>query len=132
LTTSTFYNKNLVAANSSLALKAALQINPVGVSINTANNVNITTYKSGIYTDCVNQKVDHAVTVVGFGTGPDINGDLKDYWIVRNSWGDAWGEQGYIRMHDCDPKVCGTSGCAQILRFPAYSTYLPSTLGLLL
>jgi C1A family cysteine protease len=62
------------------------------VSINTLNNVNMAAYKSGIYTDCVNAVVDHAVTVVGYGYGRDARGLLKNYWIVRNSWGNAWGE----------------------------------------
>lgn len=36
----------------------------------------------------------HAVVVVGWGT--DDNG--VDYWLIRNSWSSAWGDQGYFRI----------------------------------
>ena len=37
--------------------------------------------------------IDHAVQLVGYGTDGG-----KDYWLVRNSWGATWGEDGYIRI----------------------------------
>ena len=54
-------------------------------------------YKSGVYSDpdCPNDKHNHAVAIVGFGT--DVESGM-DYWIVRNSWGDEWGDGGYIKM----------------------------------
>lgn len=45
----------------------------------------------GIYDDplCSSASVNHAMVVIGFG---------KDYWILKNWWGQNWGENGYIRI----------------------------------
>merc|ERR1712139_490653 len=53
----------------------------------------ILNYEGGIVTE-KNDGVDHVVSVVGWGS------DAKDgkYWIVRNSWGEYWGEFGYVRV----------------------------------
>jgi cathepsin L len=52
-------------------------------------------YTSGIYDEpaCSSSWLDHAVGCVGYGS----EGSTK-YWIVRNSWGTDWGENGYVRM----------------------------------
>ena len=54
------------------------------------------TYSSGILdvpsSKCPISGINHAVLLVGYGTGS------VDYWIVKNSWGKSWGESGYFRI----------------------------------
>ncbi len=69
----------------------------------------------GIFHDgsCYSQSIDnvnHAVAVVGYGTDSRYGA----YWIIRNSWGKNWGEQGYMRMAKNAGNHCFIS---------SYSTY---------
>ena len=41
------------------------------------------------------KQIDHIISIVGWGYEPT---SLHQYWIVRNSWGEYWGELGYIRV----------------------------------
>jgi len=43
--------------------------------------------------DC-GSALDHAITAVGYGT--DESG--QDYYLVRNSWGKGWGDEGYAKI----------------------------------
>nr|CAG4718229.1 unnamed protein product [Naegleria fowleri] len=42
--------------------------------------------------------IDHAVLLVGFGVHTNWIGEKTKYWIVKNSWGESWGEKGYFRI----------------------------------
>lgn len=57
-------------------------------------------YKSGILNSCAKEAViNHAVVAVGFGQ----DGDTK-FWQIQNSWGNTWGEDGFVRLLRLDHK----------------------------
>lgn len=53
-------------------------------------------YTEGIFSEdsCPNDcsDVNHAMLAIGYGSAE------LDYWLVKNSWGESWGESGYIKM----------------------------------
>lgn len=77
-----------VTVNSEAQLAAAVQLGPVSVAIE-ADQTGFQSYKSGVFDGPCGTNVDHGVLVVGL---------TNDAYIVKNSWGDGYGEKGYIRM----------------------------------
>jgi len=68
-------------------------------------------YKGGIFAGCPSgtTDTDHAVTVVGYGKQNNI-----PYWLIKNSWGTNWGENGYIRMRR-NVGMCGIGKSAAVV-----------------
>jgi len=68
-------------------------------------------YSSGVYYDyyCGSSNSLHAVLVVGYGSE-----DGRDYWLVKNSWGTYWGENGYIKMARNWGNMCGIASYASL------------------
>jgi len=92
-----------VTADNVEQMKAAVAKQPVSVSIE-ADKMVFQQYKTGIFDSSkCGTKLDHATLVVGYGSS---NG--TDYWIMKNSWGTVWGEEGYMQLQIVDGDgICG-------------------------
>uniref|UniRef100_UPI0037E76F8A cathepsin S-like isoform X2 n=1 Tax=Semicossyphus pulcher TaxID=241346 RepID=UPI0037E76F8A len=85
------------------ALKAALaDIGPISVAID-ASRPKFGFYRHGVYRDhTCTHNVNHGVLAVGYGTERG-----HDYWLVKNSWGVNYGDEGYIKMARNRNNQCG-------------------------
>lgn len=97
-----------VPINDEASLMKAVAMQPVSVAIEADNSV-FMFYDGGIIDDIgCGTALDHGVLVVGYG---EENGEK--YWIVKNSWGESWGENGYVRIaRDETKKGAGICGIA--------------------
>lgn len=101
--------KNQVAMKEAVGL-----IGPVSVAIE-ADTRTFQLYTSGVLTSSAcGTNLDHGVLVVGYGKEDNI-----EYWLVKNSWGTSWGENGYVKIERSDStKDAGICGIAMEPSFP--------------
>ncbi|SBT01737.1 serine repeat antigen 4 (SERA4) [Plasmodium malariae] len=55
---------------------------------------------------CGDKNADHAVNIIGWGNYINDEGKKKSYWIVRNSWGKYWGDDGNFKVDIHGPEEC--------------------------
>lgn len=96
-------NKQVRPANQIAAMKTAIAQQPVSVLVE-ADRSAFQNYSGGIMnSSACGTNLDHATAVVGYGTSSGT-----DYWIMRNSWGSWWGDQGYMKIAMVEGKgICG-------------------------
>jgi len=99
-----------VLSNDYNSLMAAVAINgPISISVDASS---FSSYEKGVHDGCdmSSPDINHAVQLVGYGTDSAYGA----YWLVRNSWGPFWGENGYIRIRrQTGTQVCGVDKTPQ-------------------
>jgi len=130
-----------VPSNDPDTLMRKLLDHPVKVSVGVVSSFR--QYSEGVFDGCPDDAIlNHAVILNGYGETKVPDGHQVFYWLVRNSWGPRWGEQGYMRIRrypGAEPKGIDTdplagSGCpggppnitvygeCGLLTYPSYPT----------
>jgi C1A family cysteine protease len=99
-----------VPHSSDKQMMLALMKHPVAVAIQ-ADERAFQLYSSGVLKGSCGTGLDHGVLAVGYGSDTD-----GDYYVVKNSWGETWGENGYIRLGRGDEYNNGDGQCGVLLQ----------------
>ncbi|XP_047070688.1 senescence-specific cysteine protease SAG39-like [Lolium rigidum] len=103
-----------VPANDEASLQKAVAAQPVSVALDGGDDL-FRFYKGGVLSGDCGTDLDHGVTVVGYG----VADDGKKFWVIKNSWGTSWGEDGYIRM---ERDIADKQGLCGLAMQPSYPT----------
>ncbi|KAH7276604.1 hypothetical protein KP509_39G014200 [Ceratopteris richardii] len=96
------------------AILRAVAQQPVSVGID-AGQRDFQFYAGGVYDGRCGTQLNHGVTIVGYGTDAQSG---ADYWIVKNSWGASWGDNGYINIKRGSPEPEGKCGINTFASYP--------------
>jgi len=104
-----------VPAGNVKSLLSAIAMQPISVAIQ-ADQFAFQFYKGGVLTgDGCGSQLDHGVLAVGYGSDLETN---EPYFMVKNSWGESWGENGYIRLSRNAPGDYGMCGILKMASYP--------------
>ncbi|CAH8295146.1 unnamed protein product [Eruca vesicaria subsp. sativa] len=102
-----------VPSNDEEELLKAVSQQPVSVTIDGAG-LEFQQYKSGIFDGDCGTDPNHAVAIIGYG----VSEEGINYWLLKNSWGETWGENGYMRIMRGVDAPEGKCGLARYAYYP--------------
>lgn len=100
-----------VPVNNEMALLQAVANQPVSVSIDVRQ---LHFYSGGVVTGECGTDLNHELAAVGYGT----ESDGTQYWLMKNSWGTGWGEDGYVKIQRNVSEPQGICGIAMMATYP--------------
>ncbi|XP_037480321.1 senescence-specific cysteine protease SAG39-like [Triticum dicoccoides] len=103
-----------VPANDEASLLKAVAAQPVSLAVDGGDNL-FRFYKGGVLSGSCGTELDHGITTVGYS----VAGDGTKFWVMKNSWGAGWGEDGFIRM---ERDVADEKGLCGLAMQPSYPT----------
>ena len=93
-------------------LKKAVAQQPIATAIE-ADERNFQLYAGGVLTADCGTNLDHGVLIAGYGRE-----NHTDFWLIKNSWGPQWGDEGYVKLARSDEAGPGQCGLAIQPSFP--------------
>ncbi|XP_010427118.1 PREDICTED: probable cysteine protease RDL3 [Camelina sativa] len=113
-----------VPIHDEMSLKKAVANQPIAVGIDARN---MHRYTHGVFAGpCDTTLINHNVLVVGYGTNSTTG---QDYWLIRNSFGSTWGENGYFKL--LRSNIQNSMGICGITLTPVYPVKSNSSFNLL-
>ncbi|TVU07268.1 hypothetical protein EJB05_47316, partial [Eragrostis curvula] len=103
-----------VPANDEASLMKAVANQPISVAVDDGD-MTFQFYSGGVMTGSCGTDLDHGIAAIGYGT----DSDGTKYWLMKNSWGTTWGENGFLRM---EKDISDKRGMCGLAMQPSYPT----------
>ncbi|CAL5033543.1 unnamed protein product [Urochloa decumbens] len=103
-----------VPANDEASLMKAVANQPVSVAVD-GGDMTFQFYSGGVMTGSCGTDLDHGIAAIGYGK----SSDGTKYWLMKNSWGATWGENGFLRM---EKDISDKKGMCGLAMQPSYPT----------
>ncbi|KAK6980270.1 crustapain [Biomphalaria glabrata] len=97
----------VTSGDESALQQASASVGPISIAFD-ASHDDFVSYAGGVYQnpDCSSIELDHAMLLTGYGTDPKTK---LPYWIIKNSWSEDWGVNGYAYTLRNADNLCGVA-----------------------